>query len=148
MALLATALTCLAITPGCGGPAVTETPPPVAKFAISYERSGGLKSMPQRLTVRPGRRATATINVGSGSHATSFVVGVKRIRALQTALERADFGAIATPGTNPGVCADCFFYAIRYRGHEVSFSQVEVPKGLAGIVGQFEKMISAHLPFH
>jgi hypothetical protein len=148
MGLLATALTCLAMAPGCGGPPVTDAPPSVAAFAISYERSGGLKSMPQRLVIRPGREGMVAIRVGSDSHAIAFRAGVKRIRALQTALERADFATIGTPGTNPGVCADCFFYAIRYRGHEVTFSQVEMPKGLGGIVGQFEKMISVHLPFH
>jgi hypothetical protein len=148
MGLLATALTCLAMTPGCGGPAAVETPEPPSAFSIYYERGGGLKPMPQRLVVRPGRQATATIREGSDSRGTSFKVGVRRIRSLQAALERADFETIGTPGPNPGVCADCFFYAIRYRGHEVTFNQAEVPKRLRPVVRQIEAMIEAHLPFH
>jgi hypothetical protein len=147
MGLLATALACLAISPGCGGPAV-EAPPSVAQFALFYERSGGLKATPRRLVIRPGRNATAAVDTGADSRAVFFRVGVRRVRSLQAALERADFHAIGPPGPNPGVCADCFSYAIRYRGHEVAFSQVTVPKGLQPVVDQLESTIEDHLPFH
>jgi hypothetical protein len=150
MGLLATALACLAMAPGCG-PAV-EGPPSVARFALSYERSGGLRADPRSLEIAPGRHATAKgrkLPSRTDSVITArFRIGVKQVKRLRNALERADFQAIGTPGPNPGVCADCFFYAIRYREHEVSFSQVDVPKGLSPVVEQIEALIEHHLPFH
>jgi hypothetical protein len=149
MGLLATALACLAMTPGCGGPAV-EAPPTVAQFTLSYERSGGLVANPRSLEVAPGRHATAKRRrspTGGGSLATAhFRIGVEQVRRLRNALERADFQGIADPG--PGVCADCFHYSIDYRGHEVTFTDVTVPKGLRPVIDRIEAIIAHHLPFH
>jgi hypothetical protein len=151
MGLLVTALACLAMAPGCGGPAV-EAPPSVSQFALSYERSGGLAADPRSLEIAPGRHATVTgrkLPPRSDSLVTArFRIGVSQVKRLRNALERADFQAIDTPGPNAGVCADCYVYAIRYQGHEVSFSQESVPEGLGGVVGQLEAVIAAHLPFH
>jgi hypothetical protein len=146
MALLATALMCTAMSPGCGAPPGPIPQPGPVPFAISYERSGGLKPMPQKLVIRPGLHAALTASrVGSPEpRMVHFQVGAKRVESLRRALARAEFGTIGDPGPNPGVCADCFFYAIRYRGHEVSFSQVSVPQRLSGVVGQLEAVIAAH----
>jgi hypothetical protein len=146
MGLLSTGLACLAIAGGCGGPAV-EAPPSVDLVTLSYERSGGLRPTSERLVIRTGRRAKASVKVGSEAHAASFKVGVKAMRSLRAALERADFQAIVSPGPNPS-CADCFLYAIRYRGHQVRFDEAGVPEGLGPVVARLERMIAAHLPFH
>jgi hypothetical protein len=146
--LLVTALACLAAAaPGCGGPATRQSPPPAA-FAISYERSGGLAATPQKLAVAPGRHGVLTTSGPSGRQTVRFRVGVTRIETLRRALERADFETIETPSPDPAGCADCYFYALRYEGHEVSFSQLEVPKGLRGVVDQLEAVIAAHRPRH
>jgi hypothetical protein len=133
------------MSPGCGGPAA-EAPPSVARFAISYERSGGLAAMPQKLVIRPGRHAAVTTRDTDSlqPRTVRFRIGVKRIESLSRALEKAHFETIGTPGPNPGACADCFYYAIGYQGHEVGFSQIEVPKGLRSVIGQLEAVIAAH----
>jgi Emfourin len=149
MGLLATALACLAMAPGCGGPPV-EAPPTVAQFKLSYERSGGLVANPRSLEIAPGRHATATrrkLASRSDSLITAnFRIGVEQVKRLRNALERADFQAIADPG--PGNCADCFHYSIEYREHEVTFSDVTMPPGLRSVIGRIEAMIEAHLPLH
>jgi hypothetical protein len=151
MGPLAAALICVAMTPGCGGPAVGAPPPSVAGFAISYERSGGLASMPRSLAVAPGRQATAKARVSlrtGGLVTTHFLIGVRQVKRLRAALERADFQAIPAPGPEPGACADCYTYDIRYRGHELSFSEANLPETLRPVVGRLEALIEAHLPFH
>jgi hypothetical protein len=135
MALLATVLALLA---------------PPSSFAISYERSGGLKPMPQKLVISPGRHGALTTRGADleSSRTVRFRVGVRRIESLQRALAQSDFATVGTPGPNPGTCADCYFYSLRYEGHEVTFSEVSVPEQLRGVVGQLEAVIAAHRPFH
>jgi hypothetical protein len=123
----------------------------VAEFAIAYGRSGGLKSMPQKLVIRPGRHAVLTTlgpELGSLLRTVRFRVAAKKIEGLRDALERAGFQTIGIPGPSPGVCADCFFYEIEYRGHMVSFSQAQMPGRLRGVVSRIEALIATHLPFH
>jgi hypothetical protein len=150
MALLAMALTCLAITPGCGGSAASE-PPSVARFAIAYERTGGFAPNPQSLRIKPGRHAVA-----KGQKEASFVdrsvtvrfrVGVKPVERLHRALKGIDFESIRPPIPNPG-CADCFEYKIRYREQQIAFSDINMPKRLTPVVRRLEALIEAHLPFH
>jgi hypothetical protein len=147
MDLLATAMACLAMSPGCGGPVAAETPP-VASFAISYERSGGLKPMPQKLVIEPGRRGQVyQAPNGHESGARIFRVGKSRILSLRRGLAKAHFEQIEGGGL-PGTCADCYLYSIRYRGHSVSLVETEVPAQLRKVINQLEAVIDAHLPFH
>jgi len=141
MALLATALACLAAF--CG-PATM--PSPVSQFAISYKRSGGLAAMPQKLVIRPGRNATLATRGPDGLRTSRFRVAPKRIEDLRGALRRADFGSVATPA--PGNCADCYLYSLRYEGHEVSFSEVDTPPRLQGVLDRIGQLVDAHLPRH
>ncbi len=143
---ITTALMCLAISPGCGGPpGPAPTPvPSVSKFAISYERSGGLKADPRSLRIAPGRHATAEARWESAR----FRVGVKQVTRLRESLGSSGFGTIPEPGPGPGNCADCFEYVIGYRGHEVAFSQVDQPPMLAPVIDRLEALIEAHRPFH
>jgi hypothetical protein len=121
-----------------------EPPPTIPQFAISYERSGGLAGDPRSLQIAPGRHATAEAR----GETARFRVGVKQVRRLRRALESANFTSISSPPPNPGSCADCFYYDIAYRGHEVEFSQVDQPRRLVPVVNQLEALIEAHLPFH
>jgi hypothetical protein len=147
MDLLATALACLAMTPGCGGPAPAEMPP-VASFAISYERSGGLKPMPRKLVIEPGRRGQVfQAPNGHESGARIFRVGKDSILSLRRSLTRAHFEQIESGGS-PGTCADCYLYSIRYLGHSVSLVETEVPARLRPVIDRLEAVIDAHLPFH
>jgi hypothetical protein len=146
MALLATALMCTAMGAGCGGPPAVPADSPASHFAISYERSGGLAGTAQRLAIRPGRRAIMSTRDRRTAYPKTFRfrVGVRRVEGLRRALARAEFATIESPAPGPAVCADCFLYAIRYRGHEVDFDESDVPDGLAGVLRQIEAILAAH----
>ena len=143
MGLAATALMCLAISPACAGPAAVETPSPVAAFTISYERSGGLKPLPQKLVVRPGRHAVAaSAGTRAGEQEARFRISRKAVLRLQERLAAAEFTEIESP--LPGNCADCYLYSIRYLGHRVLFDQSATPARLDGVVREIESIIYAH----
>ena len=137
-------MTALCLLPAVACGARSEPPPTIAQFAISYERSGGLKADPRSLRIAPGRHATAE---GRGE-TTRFRVGMKQVRRLRRALESAGFTSISSPSPQPGSCADCFYYDIGYRGHDVEFSQADQPRGLGPVVDQLEALAESHLPFH
>ena len=138
-------MTALCLLPPAACGARSEPPPTVSQFAISYERSGGLKADPRSLQIAPRRGATAR---GSGN-TVRFRVGVRKIKRLRRALESANFESVPVPVPHSlGTCADCFYYDIAYRGHEVEFSQVDQPRRLDPVVNQLEALIEAHLPFH
>jgi hypothetical protein len=134
-----------------GGSCEPEPPPraplPVAKFAFSYDRSGGLAPMPQRLVVRPGRKATAVaVGPDRKSHRVEFRLSVAATEQLRDAAEAANLAKIGAEA--PGTCADCFVYTVAYRGDSVSIDQASLPPGLSKLVSRSEALIAAHLPFH
>ena len=123
---MAVLLTALCLLPGSTCLAQPAPPPAIAHFAVSFERGGGLKADPRSLEIAPGRQATAK-GLGKTVH---FRVGVKPVRRLRKALEGAGFADIPDP--RPSNCADCFYYDIGYRGHEVEFSQLDQPQSWSG----------------
>jgi hypothetical protein len=144
MGLIATALACLAMTPGCGGPPVVETPSPTARFAIHFEKSGGLKAMPEELTIRPGRHAVATIvDTVAGRRTVHFQVSAKKVATLKRGLRRARFSTLKS--SLPGNCADCFLYTIEYRGHEVTIDQTALSDALRDVVTKLETIVFTHV---
>jgi hypothetical protein len=141
MGLLATALACLAV--GCPGPPAADAPPR-QPFAIHFEKSGGLKPMPQELTIRPGRHAVATMAVTAvGSRTVHFRVSSKKVAALRRGLRRAHFSSLES--SFPGNCADCFLYTIEYRGNEVTIDESSMPARLRDVVTKLETMIFVHV---
>ena len=138
---------CLVASPAC-----PVTPPeptvPVERFTAVYERSGGLKPMPQKLVVRPGRHATATIVEASGRPRTvRFRISVLKAKQLRNGLQTAHLDEIDP--APPGTCADCYFYALTFRGDSVSISQADVSAaGIGKTIERFEALVEAHLPFH
>jgi hypothetical protein len=157
MVRIATALACLAAA-CCGAVGLAQSaagdsksPPSVAAFALSYERSGGFAPAPRSLRIEPGRRAIVKRRGRSGEPsivAKRFRIGVEQVRRLQAALERAGFLEIVSPEPGADRCADCFLYSIEYRGHEVLFNDATKPKALGPVVARIEGVIAHHLPFH
>ena len=142
MGLLATALACLAMSPGCGGPPV-EAPPSATGFALTYERSGGLKATPQKLAIGAGRHAVATYaDTKGGTKTVRFEISRKRVRSLRQGLAQAHFSQLESPP--PGHCADCYLYSISYRGHEVTVGQSDMSARLGDVVAELEALIQAH----
>ena len=151
----------LVLVVACCGVAAAQAPPRseaprwVERFAIYYERSGGFLPSRHSVRIEPGRRAIVKRDRGSlDPEGTEPVltarprIGVGRVRRLRALLDRADFPAIDSPGPRASGYADYRIYRIEYRGHKVVFTDVTVPKGLAGLVGQFEGIVNHHLPFH
>lgn len=151
MALLATALVCTALSTGCGGPpaaAVTHAAPkPASHFAISFERSGGLKASVETLVVRPGLRAHATAPKGGRQASAHFRMSARTAEVLRRELARAHFTRLES-SADPG-CADCYGYSIAYHGHRVRFSASDdVPPGLMEAVDKIEGEVIAHIYRH
>jgi hypothetical protein len=152
--LLATALVCLAA--GCPGPPAAKPPP--KPFALHYARSGGLKPVPQELTIRPGRRAVASILAPRvGRRTARFRISRRKVASLKRGLRRARFFGLSS--SDSWTCPDCFRYSIAYRGHEVAMDQSSMPAKLGELVTEIEALIYAHtippnvrqrshLPFH
>jgi hypothetical protein len=141
-ALLAT-LACMVAAGSCGDP---PPPPPVEQFAITYERSGGLAAMPEKLTVRPGRNATMTVRRRNGGESVAYRLGVKQVKKLRAAAETARISEL--PASEPGSCADCYVYSVTYRGESASVAEVDVPRRMQPLIDRAEALIAAHLPFH
>jgi hypothetical protein len=148
MTLLATALICTAIGAGCGGPPAVPIPPrPASHFAISFERSGGLKARVETLVVRPGLRAYATGPKGNREASAHFRMNARTAEELRRELAKADFAHIESTAS-PSTCADCYVYSIAYRGHEVLFVDSRTPPGLMEVVDKLEGEVIAHLYRH
>jgi hypothetical protein len=155
MGLIATTLACLAV--GCPGSPAADPPPP-QPFAIHFEKSGGLKPMPQELTIRPGRHAEASMaGTSAGKRTVRFRVSRKKVATLRRGLRRAHFFGLES--SLPGNCADCFLYTIEYRGHEVTIDESSLPAKLRDVVTKLETIVFVHvvmpsadevphLPFH
>jgi hypothetical protein len=143
MGLLATALTCLAMAPGCGGPPPADAPAP-APFAIHFEKNGGLKPAPEELTIRPDRHAVASLTVAQlGNRTVHFRVSKKKVATLRRGLRRAHFLTLSS--SPPGNCADCFLYTIQYRGHEVTIDESTLPADLRDVVTKLETIVFVHV---
>jgi hypothetical protein len=146
MGLLAMALMCAAI--GCGGPAaVHPAPRPASHFAISFERSGGLKASVETLVVRPGLRAYATGPKGNREASAHFRMNAQTAEELRRELAKARFTHLRSTA-KPATCADCYVYSIVYHGHTVLFSDSKTPAGLMEVVDRLEGEVIAHLYRH
>jgi hypothetical protein len=150
MTLLATALMCTAISTGCGGaatvPAAHAAPRPASKFAIAFERSGGLKARVETLVVRPGLHAYATGPKGPRQASAHFRMDAQTAEELRRELAKAHF--VHLESTTSTTCNDCYVYSITYHGHTVLFSDSEVPRSLEEVVDALEGEVIAHLYRH
>jgi hypothetical protein len=149
MALLTMALTCAAMVAGCGPPAVPATHPaarPASKFAISFERSGGLKARVETLVVRPGLHAYATAPKGSSQASAHFKMDARTAEELRRELAKARFTHLGS--TTSATCNDCYVYLITYYGHTVLFSDSKVPHSLDEVINALEGEVIAHLYRH
>jgi hypothetical protein len=151
MALLATALVCTALSTGCGGPAAMSAghaaTRPASRFAIAFERSGGLKATVETLVVRPGLRAYATAPKGGREASKHFKMNAGTAEELRRELAKAHFTDLKSTA-NPGTCADCYVYSITYHGHTVLFFDSKVPAVLLEVVDGLEEEVIEHLYRH
>jgi hypothetical protein len=148
MALLATALICTAIGAGCTEPpAVRDAPRPASRFAIAFERSGGLKASVETLVVHPGLRAYATGPKGDRQAAAHFRMKAQTAEELRGELAKARFTHLKS-SADPATCPDCYVYSITYHGHTVLFFDSKVPDGLMEVVDALEAEVIAHLYRH
>jgi hypothetical protein len=151
MALLATALICTAISTGCGGPpdvpAAHAAARPASKFAISFERSGGLKARVETLVVHPGLRAYATAPKGDREASKHFKMNAGTAEELRRELAKARFAHLQST-VDPATCNDCYVYSITYHGHTVLFSDSKVPPSLEEVVDTLEGEVIEHLYRH
>jgi hypothetical protein len=120
---------------------------PVSRFAVTYERNGGLAPSPDKLVVRRGRRAAVKTTSAAGvARTVRFRLSVLTVKRLRNALSQPPFAT--WEGVPANGCADCYVYTLDFRGHSVSFPQNEIPIWLRKTVRRFEALVEAHRPFH
>jgi hypothetical protein len=150
MALLTTALICAAMSTGCGGPpavlATHAAARPASKFAIAFERSGGLKARVETLVVRPGLHAYATAPKGSSQASAHFKMSARTAEELRRELAKARFTHLNS--TTSATSNDCYVYSITYHGHTVLFSDSKVPGSLDEVIDALEGEVIEHLYRH
>ena len=146
---VAALLACLASLGGCHSAPATAAAersplPPPADFAIAFKRGGGFTGSTESLVVRPGLHAVAT-STGTGIHyqKVEFPISSEKVRALRAGLRRAHFGSIEDK-PEQGYCADCFTYAISYRGRRLRFVDPDVPPRLEDVIGELRAVIAGH----
>jgi hypothetical protein len=152
MPLLATALMCTAIGTVCGGPAAVHPTPaaktrPASRFAIAFERSGGLKGSVETLVVRAGLRAYATAPKGTREASKHFRMNADNAEEIRRELRKARFGRLKS-SADPGACADCYVYSITYRHHTVLFLESQAIGHLGEAVDSLEEEVIEHLYRH
>ena len=150
MTLLATALMCAAMSAGCGGPPAVPAAPatarPASKFAIAFERSGGLKASVETLVVHPGLRAYATAPKGDRQASKHFKMDAGTAEELRRELAKAHFARLES--TTSATCNDCYVYSITYHGHTVLFFDSKTPHGLLEVIDELEGEVIEHLYRH
>jgi hypothetical protein len=135
---------------GCGGPpaaaATHAAAKPASKFAIAFERSGGLKASVETLVVRPGLHAYATGPKGPRQASAHFKMSARTAEELRRELAKARFTHLES--TTSATCNDCYVYSITYHGHTVLFSDSRVPNSLGEVIDALEGEVIAHLYRH
>jgi hypothetical protein len=119
---------------------------PIEKFSVSYERSGGLAAMSQKVAIKPGRRGEASASTGHETRAVRFRPSVLKVKQLRNGLSDPRFKLLESSPS--GSCADCYVYSLVYREHSVSIAEPDVPVWLAKTIGRLEALVETHLPFH
>jgi hypothetical protein len=96
---------------------------------VSYERTGGLAGVDDRVEVSAGGGVIVRHRDGATNRTR---LSVRRLRALRRAVTAARFERpVATRPTN---CDDCFHFRLHHGGHTLSFSQLAVPARVNGVL--------------
>jgi hypothetical protein len=106
---------------------------------VSYERTGGIAGVDDRVEVSGGGAVTVRHRDGA-KHRTRL--SVRRLRALRSTLTVAHFERPVTSA--PTGCADCFFFRLRHGGHTLAFSQLAVPARVNGVLRILTRLGDRH----
>jgi hypothetical protein len=104
-----------------------------ATTLVSFAQSGGIAG--RHVTLRVTTRGTAVV----GGH-KPFRVHASTLQRLRGLLADARFDRV---DPKPSQCADCFVYAVRYRGHHVSYDDSQakqVPRSVRAAVAELARI--------
>jgi hypothetical protein len=111
---------------------------------VTYERSGGIASVPERLMLEED--GSATVEAGVDGDRGSFELEGDELDQLRAELEAADFDAIEQP-PQPSGCADCYVYEIVYHGATISYDEADPPPAsVATVVAHLGEITADHYP--
>jgi hypothetical protein len=124
---------------GCGSERSNGADP-----LVSYQRSGGIAGVNERLVIDADGEAQLAIGEPDPDE-QRFTIGEPELERLRSDLAAADFAAI-NPDSGLG-CADCFEYEIDNAGETASFNEAaEVPDSVREVTAQLGRIVEAHLP--
>ena len=136
---LAIAIALAMLATGCGSERSNGADP-----LVSYQRSGGIAGVDERLVIYPAGEAKIAIGEPDPDE-QRFEIGEPALERLRSDLAAADFAAI---NRGPGVgCADCFEYEIDHAGETASFNEAaDVPDSVREVTARLGRIVEAHLP--
>jgi hypothetical protein len=107
-----------------------------ATTLVSFSQSGGIAGRHVAMTVSTGGRA----RVSARTRHTTHTLRASTLRNLRRLLANARFDRVHPGGTN---CADCFVYAVRYRGQRISYDDSQaknVPRSVRMVVDELARI--------
>ncbi len=132
-----------AIVVGCGDDESSTTESDSGNL-VSYERTGGVASMPERMTIEAG--GSGIVEAGVDPAREAFELGSDELEQLRSELEAADFEGFEQR-SEPTGCADCYVYEVTYDGTTVSYDQSEtIPEPMTAAVAHLSEIAAAHYP--
>ena len=114
----------------CGSAETRTVPARTASgLLVSYERTGGIAGVDDRVVVSATGAVTVRHRNGVRHHSR---LSAQNLRSLRRAVAAAHFERPVSAG--PNGCADCFFFRLTHRGHVLSFSQLGAPARVNGVL--------------
>ena len=128
---------------GCGGDDGSTTTP-ASGTLVTYVRTGGVASMPERLEVEAD--GAATVEAGVDPARELFELDDDELEQLRTELEAADLGSRDQP-EQPSGCADCYVYEVGSGEDTISYDESQqVPDAITALVAHLGRITAEHYP--
>lgn len=140
--LLAAVLSTTAVAAAAAGAATgagdgdgTDARAAQAQTVVRFSLSGGFVGRDVRLSLRSDRRAIVTDRrAGTKRHTIKSAT----LKALRRTLDAAHVEQRLSSG--PSGCADCFNYAITYKGHRAAFDDSTIPSRMRKAVAELRRI--------
>ena len=136
-------LLALALLAGCGGDDESTTTP-TSGTLVTYVRTGGVASMPERLEVEMD--GAATVEAGVDPAREQFELDADELEALRDELEAADLAGFDEPD-EPSGCADCYIFQVGSGDDMIRYDESqEVPEAVSTLVAHLSRITADHYP--
>ncbi len=129
---------------GCGSDDDRAPEPPATGPLVTYQRTGGIAGVTEKLTVERG--GEATLVVGFDRVRIAFELPAAELNELEAELEAADLEAIEKAPAD-AVCSDCFVYEITYEDETITFNDLDrPPESVSTLLAHLDEIAMSNYP--